>query len=229
MILFENVSKIYSPTSIALKNVNLEIKPSEFVSLVGPSGAGKSTLLKLLIAEERPTEGRVFFDGNELASLSLGQLPWHRRRIGMIFQDFKLLSGKTAYENVAFAMEAAGRTDEEIKESVPEVLELVDLADKKGNFPNELSGGEKQRVAIARAIVNQPDVLIADEATGNLDPTNSWEIVRLLQKVNELNTTVIMATHNKQIVDHLDRRVISLEHGEVIRDEAKGKYIVSKK
>ncbi len=224
MILFQNVSKIYSPTSIALKNVSLQIAPKEFVSLVGPSGAGKSTVLKLLIAEERPSEGRIFFDGTEVTALNAGELPYLRRRVGMVFQDYKLLPSKTAYENVAFAMEAAGRLPGEIQENVPEVLELVDLLDKREHFPHELSGGEKQRVAVARAIVNQPDVLMADEPTGNLDPANTWEIVRLLEKINELGTTVILATHDKQIVDHLGRRVVSLERGEVVRDEKKGKY-----
>ncbi len=224
MISFQNVSKIYSPLSIALKDVSLEIKPKEFVSLVGPSGAGKSTILKLLIAEEKPSQGQIFFDGMEVTDLPSRSLPHLRRRVGMIFQDYKLLAGKTAYENVAFAMEAAGRAPAEIRENVPEVLELVDLLDKREHFPHELSGGERQRVAIARAIVNQPDVLMADEPTGNLDPTNTWEIVRLLQKVNELGTTVILATHDKQIVDHLGRRVISLEKGELVRDEKKGKY-----
>jgi cell division transport system ATP-binding protein len=224
MIHFQNVSKIYSPTSIALDGITLEIKPKEFISLVGPSGAGKSTVLKLLIAEERPTEGRIFFDGTEVTALGAGDLPYLRRRVGMVFQDYKLLSGKTAYENVAFAMEAAGRSPSEINENVPEVLELVDLEGKREHFPHQLSGGEKQRVAIARAIVNQPDVLMADEPTGNLDPANTWEIVRLLEKINELGTTVILATHDKQIVDHLGRRVVSLESGKVVRDEEKGKY-----
>ena len=224
MILFENVSKIYSPTSIALQDVTLEIKPHEFVSLVGPSGAGKSTILKMLIAEETPTEGRVLLDGMEVTGLTLGELPYLRRRVGMVFQDYKLLPQKTVYENIAFAMEAAGKKDAEIEKSVPEALEIVDLVEKQEHFPHELSGGEKQRVAIARAIINQPDVLMADEPTGNLDPANTWEIVRLLQKVNELGTTVLLATHDKQIVDYLGRRVVSLERGKVIRDEMKGKY-----
>lgn len=224
MISFREVSKVYSPTSAALKRVTFEIKPDEFVSLVGPSGAGKSTILKLLIAEEPPTEGRIFFDGTEVTDLPIRALPRLRRRVGMVFQDYKLLSGKTAFENVAFAMEAAGRSPDEIAENVPEVLELVDLLAKREHFPHELSGGEKQRVAIARAIVNQPDVLMADEPTGNLDPANTWEIVRLLEKINELGTTVILATHDKQIVDHLGRRVITMEKGEIVRDEEKGKY-----
>ena len=226
MIYFDNVSKIYSPTSVALKNVTFEVKPKEFVSLVGPSGAGKSTVLKLLIAEERPSQGRVFFDGTEVTALPPRVLPLLRRRVGMVFQDYKLLAGKTAFENIAFAMEAAGKPESEIAETVPEVLKLVDLEDKRLHFPHELSGGEKQRVAIARAIVNQPDVLMADEPTGNLDPVNTWEIVRLIEKINELGTTVILATHDKQIVDHLGRRVISLEKGEMVRDEQKGKYIL---
>ncbi|MDO8560828.1 MAG: cell division ATP-binding protein FtsE [bacterium] len=224
MIFFDNVSKIYNPTSAALKNVSIRIQPKEFVSIVGQSGAGKSTLLKLLIAEERPSDGRIFLDGEEVTALPRRELPRIRRRVGAIFQDYRLLPGKTAGENVAFAMEAAGRPEEEIKENVPEVLEIVGLLDKMNNFPHELSGGEKQRVAIARALVNQPDVIMADEPTGNLDPVNTWDIVRLLERINELGTTVILTTHDKQIVDHLGRRVISLENGMVIRDEEKGKY-----
>ena len=224
MILFENVSKIYSPTSIALQDITLGIQPREFVSLVGPSGAGKSTILKMLIAEETPTEGKVLLDGMDVTGLTLGELPYLRRRVGMVFQDYKLLAQKTVYENIAFAMEAAGKADSEIEKSVPEALEIVDLVEKQDHLPHELSGGEKQRVAIARAIINQPDVLKADEPTGNLDPANTWEIVRLLQKINELGTTVLLATHDKQIVDYLDRRVVSLERGKIIRDEMKGKY-----
>lgn len=224
MILFENVSKIYSPTSIALQDVTLAIQPREFVSLVGPSGAGKSTILKLLIAEETPTEGKVLLDGMEVTGLTLGELPYLRRRVGMVFQDYKLLANRTVYENVAFAMEAAGKADAEIAKSVPEALGIVDLVEKREHFPRELSGGEQQRVAIARAVINQPDVLMADEPTGNLDPANTWEIVRLLQKINELGTTVILATHDKQVVDYLDRRVVSLERGKIVRDEMRGKY-----
>ena len=226
MIYFENVTKTYSPTAVALKNITFRIQPKEFVSIVGPSGAGKSTVLKLLIAEEEPSAGRIFFDGTEVTHMNPRHLPILRRRVGMVFQDYKLLPGKTAYENVAFAMEAAGRDEAEIEVNVSEAIALVDLTDKRGNFPHELSGGEKQRVAIARAIINQPDVLLADEPTGNLDPVNSWEIVRLLEKINELSTTVILATHDKQIVDHLKRRVISMDKGEIIRDEEKGKYIL---
>lgn len=226
MIYFDNVSKIYSPTSVALQNVTLRIKPKEFVSVVGASGAGKSTLLKMLIAEEKPTEGRIFLDGDEVTALSFRELPRVRRRVGAIFQDFKLLPVKTAYENIAFAMEAAGKSEEEISEDVPQVLELVGLGDKAGHFPHELSGGEKQRVAIARALVNQPDVVMADEPTGNLDPHNTWEIIALLEKINQLGRTVILATHDKEIVDKLKRRVVSMDKGKIIRDEERGKYIL---
>jgi cell division transport system ATP-binding protein len=226
LIFFDNVSKIYSPTSAALQHITLRIKPKEFVSVVGSSGAGKSTLLKMLIAEEQPTEGRIFIDGDEVTALSFKELPRVRRRVGVIFQDFKLLPVKTAYENIAFAMEAAGKSEEEIAEDVPQVLELVGLADKAAHFPHELSGGEKQRVAIARALVNQPDVVMADEPTGNLDPHNTWEIIALLEKINQLGRTVILATHDKEIVDKLKRRVVSIEKGRIVRDEERGKYIL---
>lgn len=226
MIFFDNVSKIYSPTSAALRNITLRIKPKEFVSIVGASGAGKSTLLKMLIAEEKPTEGRIFIDGDEVTALSFRELPRVRRRVGAVFQDFKLLPAKTAYENIAFAMEAAGKSEEEIAEDTPQVLELVGLSDKAGHFPHELSGGEKQRVAIARALVNQPDVVMADEPTGNLDPHNTWEIIMLLEKINQLGRTVILATHDKDIVDKLKRRVVSIDKGQIVRDEERGKYIL---
>lgn len=226
MIFFDNVSKIYSDNSVALKHVTLKIQPREFVSLVGSSGAGKTTLLKLMIREEEPSEGRIFLDGLEVTAVEKGKLHHVRRRIGMIFQDFKLLSDRTALENVAFAMEAAGRAEEEIAEDVPQALELVGLGSKAENFPNQLSGGEKQRVAIARALVNRPDVLLADEPTGNLDPINTWEIIRLLQKINELSTTVIFASHNREIINNIDKRVITLEKGEIVSDQERGKYLV---
>lgn len=191
---------------------------------MGPSGSGKTTLFKLLIAEEKPSEGRIFFAGDEITNLSLAELPFLRRRIGHIFQDFRLLPTRNVEENVAFAMEAAGRSLEEIQHDVPQVLELVGLTDRAKNFPHELSGGESQRVAIARALVNRPEVILADEPTGNLDPTNTWEIIRLLLKINELGTTVILATHDKEIIDSLKRRVVALDKGEVVRDEQKGRY-----
>lgn len=226
MILLENVSKIYNHSTVALKNVNLKIEAKEFVTIVGTSGSGKTTMLKLLIREEDPTEGKIFLEGLEITDLPRSQLHHVRRRIGYVFQDYKLLPAQTAYENVAFAMEAAGRTDDEIQEDVPQALELVGLADKKGNFPHQLSGGEKQRIAIARALVNRPDVILADEPTGNLDPINTWEIIKLLQKINELGTTVLLATHDKEIINNIEKRVVVLEKGEIISDKEDGKYLV---
>lgn len=226
MIFFDNVSKIYNHNSVALKNVTIRIHPKEFISIVGSSGAGKTTLLKLLIREEEPTEGKIFLDGLEVTSVPREDLHYIRRRLGTVFQDYKLLASKTAYENVAFAMEAASKYDEEIEEDVPQVLELVGLGDKMTNFPHQLSGGEKQRVAIARALINRPDVLLADEPTGNLDPINTWEIIKLLQKINDLGTTVILATHDKEIINSIDKRVIVLDKGGVVSDQEKGKYLV---
>lgn len=223
MIYFDKVSKIY-PNSIALQDVSFTVKPGEFVSIVGQSGAGKTTLLKMILAEEAPTAGQVFFDSVDIHQASRGQIPKLRRRIGSVFQDFRLLPNKTAYENIAFTMEAAGRSDDEIKSDVPHVLDLVGLGAKLGNFPYELSGGERQRLAIARAIINQPDLLIADEPTGNLDPLTSAEIIEIFKKINEIGTTVVLTTHNKKIVDSLGRRVITLEHGQITRDDKEGKY-----
>ena len=225
MIFFDNISKIYNHNSVALKNVTLTIQPKEFVSIVGSSGAGKTTLLKLLIREEEPSEGRVFLDDVEVTGLPRSEIHHVRRRVGMVFQDYKLLPAKTAYENVAFAMEAAGRADEEIHEDVPQVLELVGLTGKMDNFPNQLSGGERQRVAIARALVNRPEVLLADEPTGNLDPVHTGEIINLLHKINELGTTVTLASHDKEIINAIEKRVIVLDKGEVVSDQEKGKYM----
>jgi len=224
LIHFDNVSKVYFNRSVAVKNINLGIDSSEFVSLVGHSGAGKTTLLKLLLAEERPSEGRVLFDDTHVHKLSSHGQTRHRRRIGMVFQDFRLLEHKTAYENIAFAMEALGRGDDEIEADVPYVLDLVGLGDKHWHFPRELSGGEKQRLAIARAVVNQPEVVIADEPTGNLDPVNTFEIVQILKKVNELGTTVLLSTHDKEVVDLLEHRVVTLEDGEVVKDQEASSY-----
>src|SRR3989338_189485 len=226
MIYFDRVSKVYSPTSVALDEVSFTIEPQEFVSIVGQSGAGKSTLLKLLLAEERPSSGKVFFESLDMHKVRNEDLPRVRRRMGIVFQDYKLLPTKTAYENIAFAMEASGKTEEEIQQDVPQVLELVGLMDKAWHFPSELSGGELQRVAIARAIVNRPDVIIADEPTGNLDPINTWEIINLLEKINDLGTTVILATHDKDVINSLKRRVITIEKGKITRDEKRGRYVL---
>lgn len=227
MIYFDNVSKLYNDgRSAALEEVTFQIEPKEFVSIVGHSGAGKTTLLKMIIAEDKPTSGQVFFESLDIHRIPKTRLPQYRRKIGTVFQDFKLLPHKTAYENIAFAMEANGRTDEEIAENVPQALALVDLTDKAWNFPNELSGGEKQRVAIARAIVNQPDIIVADEPTGNLDPIATYEVVQILRKINDLGTTVVMTTHNKGVIDELERRVITMDGGRIIRDDASGKYVL---
>ena len=226
MIYYDKVSKIYPDNSIALDNVSFGIEPKEFVTIVGHSGAGKTTLMKLLIAEDYPTEGVVYLESTDVHGMNKKQKNKLRRRIGTVFQDYRLIHNKTIYENIAFAMEAAGRTDAEISADVPHVLELVDLGHKIWNFPRELSGGECQRVAIARAIVTQPDIIIADEPTGNLDPANTFEIVRILKKINELGTTVLLTTHNKGVVDAVGGRVITMEKGRVIRDDKNGKYIL---
>ncbi|HTK33365.1 MAG TPA: cell division ATP-binding protein FtsE [Candidatus Paceibacterota bacterium] len=226
MIYYDKVSKIYPDKSVALDNVSFGVEPKEFVTIVGHSGAGKTTLMKLLIAEDYPTAGSVFLESTNVHSLNKKQMSKLRRRIGTVFQDYRLIPNKTIYENIAFAMEASGHTDHEISADVPHVLELVDLAHKIWNFPHELSGGERQRVAIARAIVTQPDIIIADEPTGNLDPTNTFEIVRILKKINEMGTTVLLTTHNKGVVDAVGGRVITMENGKVIRDDKSGKYIL---
>lgn len=226
MIIFQNVTKAYSHGTVALDKVSFKIQPGEFVSIVGRSGAGKSTIIKMLIGEEKPTKGQIFFGTYEVTKLKSSELPELRRHIGVIFQDFRLLMKKTVFENVAFALEVAGRPQSEINEYVPQVLDMVGLKGKEKNFPAELSGGERQRVAIARAMINRPDVLIADEPTGNLDPYNTWEVVKLLTKINELGSTVILATHDKEIVNSLGQRVITLENGMVIKDEANGRFIL---
>jgi len=226
MIYFDRVSKVYSDNSVALQDVSFSIEPGEFISIVGHSGAGKTTLVKMLLAEERPTSGSVFFESMNVHEVHARRINDLRRKIGTVFQDFRLLPNRTAFENVAFAMEAAGRSEAEILSDVPHVLELVDLQDKMGNFPDELSGGEQQRVAIARAIVNQPDVIIADEPTGNLDPVNTFEVVQILKKVNDLGTTIMLTTHNKGVIDSLKKRVVTMDRGKVVRDDREGKYIL---
>lgn len=226
MIYFDKVSKIYTDQSIALSDVSFTVEPKEFVTVVGHSGAGKSTLLKMLLVEERPTSGNVFFESTNIHALPRHGVTNYRRRVGVVFQDFRLLPNKTVYENIAFAMEAAGKGDEEIESDVPHVLDLVDLGKKIWNFPRELSGGERQRVAIARAIVNQPDIVIADEPTGNLDPINTYDIIQIFKKINDLGTVVILTTHNKGVVDTLGGRVITMENGKIIRDDPRGGYML---
>lgn len=217
MIYFNNVSKIYKD-AVALNDVTVTIAAGEFVSLVGHSGAGKTTLTRMILADDSPSEGTVFFESTDVHKLKNKDLTKLRRRIGVIFQDFKLLSNKTAYENIAFAMEAVGKSDEEIASDVPHVLELVDLSHRLRHFPHQLSGGEQQRLAIARAIINQPELIIADEPTGNLDPINTHEIVQILKKINDLGATVILATHNRGVIESIGKRVITMENGKIIRD-----------
>lgn len=226
MIKLENVSKIYGKDCKVLDSVSLIIHPKEFVSLTGPSGAGKSTLLKMLIKEEVPSDGQVFWQNRNLAEMTSTEVTNLRRKIGTVFQDMKLLPNKTAYENIAFAMEVGGRSDQEVKEDVPRILKLVGLAERSDHFPDQLSGGERQRVSIGRALAHRPAVLMADEPTGNLDEANKWEIVRLLVKINELGTTVIFTTHEKKLINELKRRVITMENGQVAQDEQRGSYIL---
>ena len=226
MIKFENVTKIYPDETVVLQDVSFEIKEGEFVSIVGKSGAGKTTLVRLLLGLETPTSGQVFFQGknvNEIDSLEMQKI---RRKIGGIYQDYKLLPNKTVYENVAYIMEVEGKEKEEIESEVPKVLEIIGLKEKVNNFPKELSGGEQQRLAIARALINHPDIIIADEPTGNLDPYNTYEVISLLEKVNKAGKTVVLSTHDREIINKLGKRVITLENGKVVRDEAEGRFII---
>lgn len=225
MIMFEDVTKFYPGQSRpALRNINLEIARGEFVFLVGQSGSGKSTFLRLILREYRPTKGTLYVAGKNLGTLTQWKVPALRRQIGTVFQDFRLLPGKTVYENVAFALQVIGKSTKEIRQIVPETLETVGLTGKEGRLNEELSGGEQQRVAIARAFVNRPQILIADEPTGNLDPETSVGIMKLLDRINRTDTTVIMATHDSSIVDQMRRRVLELRDGELVRDQSKGVY-----
>jgi len=210
----------------ALDNVNLKINRGEFVFLVGPSGAGKSTLIKALICEEKPTSGKILVVDRDITKLKPEEMPYYRRKVGVVFQDFKLLPQKTVYENVAFALEFCEAPRQEINDRVPKILDLVGMLKRKDNLPNELSGGERQRVSIARALIHNPKILIADEPTGNLDPVNAWEIIDLLSRINERGTTLILATHNKAIVDRLKKRVILLKDGKIVSDRIKGGYTI---
>jgi cell division transport system ATP-binding protein len=224
MIKLANVTKVYKDSVIALDDVSLEIGKGEFVFVVGASGSGKSTLIRLMLKEEEPSKGDIFVAGKHIGKLSPWKVPYLRRNIGTVFQDFKLLPDKNVFDNVAFALDVIGKPRHVIDQRVPEILDLVGLGDKLNNYPDELSGGEQQRVSIARACVNRPLVLLADEPTGNLDPSTSVEIMRLLDKVNRIGTTVVMATHDQAIVDAMRRRVIELERGHVVRDQARGVY-----
>ncbi|MCX6808103.1 MAG: cell division ATP-binding protein FtsE [Candidatus Berkelbacteria bacterium] len=226
MIQFDDVSKIYPGDIRAVVEVNLKIKIGEFISLVGPSGAGKSTLIKLLTCEERPTSGRVSVAGRDISQLQKKELPFYRRKVGIIFQEFRLLAKKTVYENVAYALEVSDSSNEEIHEKVPKIIDLVGLTNRTNALSEELSGGEKQRVSIARALVHNPKLLIADEPTGNLDPVSTWEIIELLFKINKQGTIVLLATHDREVVDALEKRVVTMREGRVVSDQAKGKYLL---
>lgn len=226
MIKFKNVTKIYSPNTIVLENISFEIEEGEFVSIVGKSGAGKTTLIRLLLGFEIPTSGEIYFQNININETSAQDLQKMRRKIGSIFQDYRLFYGKTVYENVAYILSVEGKENEEIYREVPKILDIIGLSEKMNSFPNELSGGEQQRLAIARALVNHPDVIVADEPTGNLDPYNTYEVISLLEKINKAGKTVILSTHNREIINKLGKRVITLENGKVIRDEKKGRFII---
>jgi len=224
MIYFNNVTKVFSNNCVALSDISFGVSDGEFVSIAGKSGAGKSTLIRLLLNEERPTQGEIIFEDINVNKMSPSYLPYYRRKIGVVYQDYKLLPQKTVFENVAFALEVLGKSESEIKRIVPQALDLVGILDKASNFPKELSGGEQQRTALARAIVIQPRVLVADEPTGNLDMITTKEIVKLFLKINQLGTAVILTTHNREIVNSIQKRLIVLDKGKIIRDEEKGRY-----
>ena len=226
MIKFQNVTKIYDPNTVIFEDVSFEIKEGEFVSIVGKSGAGKTTLIRLILGLEAPNSGNILFAGKNVNEIDSAELQKMRRRIGGIYQDYKLLSTKTVYENVAYIMEVEGKANEEIINDVPKILEIIGLAEKIDNFPSELSGGEQQRLAIARALVNHPDVIIADEPTGNLDPYNTYEVVSLLEKIHKSGKTVILSTHDREIINKLGKRVITIENGRIVRDDPKGRFII---
>ena len=226
MIKLHSVSKIYPTPLVALRDINLQIKPGEFVSIIGQSGSGKTTLAKLLIAEEKPTKGKVEINGEDISDITTADIPYLRRQIGTIFQDFKLLPKKTVYENISFALEVAGRPQHRIKKVVNEVMEIVGLTPKSEHYPYQLSGGQQQRVAIARSLVHGPKIIVADEPTGNLDTINTEEIISILKRINDFGTTILLFTHNREIVNRLRRRVITIENGEIIKDQEEGKYVL---
>jgi len=225
MIKIRGVSKIYDTKSHpALRDVNLDIQSGEFVSIVGQSGTGKTTLVKLIIAEEKPTRGRIEIGDWDITNIGAGAVPYLRRQIGVVFQDFRLLPKKTVYENVSFALEVAGEKHAKIRKVVSQILDIVGLSKKHTSYPYQLSGGEQQRTAIARSLAHAPKMIVADEPTGNLDSINAQEVIEILKKINEFGTTVLLVTHNREVVNHLKRRVITLQGGEIISDEEKGKY-----
>ena len=226
MIRFQNLTKVYPFNIVALEGVTFSVKPEEFVCVVGRSGAGKTTLLKLLLGIEKPTSGDIFFEDKKVSKMDSGSLSELRRRIGVVFQDYKLIPSKTVSENVAYVMELMGRRDEEIERELPQILEIVGLRKRSGNFPNQLSGGEQQRAAIARAICHRPRLVLADEPTGNLDPYNTQEIIQLLKKIHQMGTTVLLATHDKETIDSLKERVVTLEEGKLIQDDKLGSFIL---
>ncbi len=223
LIKFENVTKVYGD-KVGLKDVSLEVAPGDFVFLVGPSGAGKTTFIKLILKEIQADSGHIYVAGQDITRLSQRQIPNLRRHIGMVFQDFRLLPNMTVFENIAFAMEVVHCSQRTIRRQVPQVLSIMGISDKADKFPNELSAGEQQRVAIARAIINRPDILIADEPTGNLDPDTAWEIMKLLNQINIQGTKVLMVTHAKDIVDRMGKRVVAIDKGQIVRDNLEGEY-----
>lgn len=226
MIKFQDVTKIYSPNIVALKDINLYIEPGEFLSIVGQSGTGKTTLVKLLTAEEKVTNGKIILGGWDITNVRQKEIPALRRQIGVIFQDFKLLPKKTVFENIAFALEVCGASQKRIKNIIPQILRIVDLEEKADRYPKQLSGGEQQRVAIARALVHRPKILVADEPTGNLDAINTREIADLLLKINEFGTTVLLVSHNRELVNSLQKRVVTIDQGMIVADQKVGKYVL---
>ncbi len=226
MIKFDNVTKIFQADNVVLQNVSFEIEKGEFVCIVGKSGAGKTTLVRLILGLEMPTSGEIYFGDVKLNDADALRIQEIRRKIGCVHQDYKLLPKKTVYENVAYIMQVEGKNNEEIAKEVPRVLDIIGLKDKTNSFPDQLSGGEKQRLAIARALVNHPEIIIADEPTGNLDPYNSYEVISLLQKINQVGRTVILSTHDREIINKLGKRVITIEGGKIIRDEKAGRFII---
>jgi len=226
MIRLKNVSKTYAPDIVGLQNVNVHIRPGEFVSVVGQSGTGKTTFTKLLIAEERPTKGQIVIGGWDISDIAASEVPLLRRQIGVVFQDFKLLPKKTVHENVAFALEVCGAPSSKIAAIVPQALKIVGLTDKANRYPKQISGGEQQRVVIARALVHRPKIIVADEPTGNLDSLNTREIIDLLRKINAFGTTVVLVTHNRDVVNELKKRVLTIDRGMIVSDQEEGKYVI---